>query len=198
VIDVMYDPDRFKGMITLIIWLVILGVLGVGGFFAYQQKDMLKEKGPRWYAMIKKHLPKRIQERLPLTEEEFMEKRIKEAKQKEDRNYFTEIVDVMKKLDKSDIDIEKRLSSEGLSKEEIDATLVAYEQEKKVTDTIQHEENVLDMIKSMSKESGDVFRNLKSEGFSENELREAFKELSDAVQEKEEDVKKKAGVKDEE
>ncbi|MFT4310119.1 MAG: hypothetical protein ACMXYC_00630 [Candidatus Woesearchaeota archaeon] len=200
------------------LWIVLLFLtvsIGFGGYYVKKHPDILHHKKKKeliqkasvkqqihdtithWYEIIKPKLPKKIAQKLPLTQKEKDAIAQKEAKDSEERNYFEEIVGIMKSMDKTDLEIKERLHSEGLDEQQIEKVLESYEASDKIYKAIDHEEKVLHLLKDIGSETSDVFKKLKNMGYSDEELREATKELSEAVNIKEAELKKQAGIEEE-
>jgi hypothetical protein len=198
VVDIVYAPGRGKFWIMLFVWLIILGVLGGGGYFVFMNRTKVFGVVGTDYMKVKDKLPGKLQKFLPMTKQEKEEKLRTERKEKKERNYYEELVSIMKSLEKSDQEVSERLHSEGLSDGEIERVLADFESDQKVERSIKHEEDVLGLIKDISDPTGDIFKKLRDEGYSQEQLQEALSELSHDVEDKEKLLKKKAGKEDEE
>ncbi|MFW5746752.1 MAG: hypothetical protein ACOCWQ_04360 [Nanoarchaeota archaeon] len=192
--SIIYRPGLAKKIIVWVILLAVLGGLGYGIYYGITNREELEEKVKSGMNNMRSHLPASIQKMLPKTADQIAEERSKAERQNQERNYYEEIVSIMKAMDKSDEDITNRLNQEGLTESQISQVLDDYEKSQKIQQNIKHEEDVLGLLKDIGDQSSDVFKKLKDHGYSDTQINESISELAKEIEEKEREIKKDAGL----
>jgi hypothetical protein len=194
VVDILYEPGKYKMLIFILVFMVIIGGIGAGGYYGYLYRSSLVDFSKVCYGKIKTKIPAKYQKMLPKTKAEREAEADEADTAKKETDYFSEMVSIMKSMGKSDEEIAKRLMKEGLTRDQVNDVLDSYEESQKVQSSIKHEEDVLDLLKDVSDESGDVFKKLRDHGFSEEKVRDAMAELAHNIEDKENEIKKDAGL----
>ena len=114
-------------------------------------------------------------------------------KQVEAKNFVhvAEVVKIMKGLGKDDDEIAKRLEAEGYNKGEINELFKRVAEQMDASQTLEKEEKFMKLMKDLDSDVGAVRNKLKQDGFTDAEIKEAFKQAEEEILKKRDDLDKK-------
>ncbi|MFW6231013.1 MAG: hypothetical protein ACOC32_03230, partial [Nanoarchaeota archaeon] len=175
---------------TFMTFVIIFGVIGGLGFAAYTYRSQVVAA-----------LPDAVRSRLPSAlvaaagggaspgdkNVHPMEKKV-EAK---NFVHLAEVVKIMKGLGQDDDAISDRLQSEGYSKGEINELFKRVAEEMEAEDSLEKEDKFMKLMKDLDSDVGAVRNKLKQDGFTDAEIKEAFKQAEDEILKKRETLDKK-------
>ena len=105
--------------------------------------------------------------------------------------HLAEMIKIMKGLGKDDDEIAKTLEGEGYSKEEVSELFDRVQDELDAEQTLGKEERFMKLMKDLDADAGAVRTKLKQDGFTDAEIKEAFKQAEEDILKKREELDKK-------
>jgi len=112
--------------------------------------------------------------------------------------HLLELIRIMRNMGKDDDVIKDKLKKEGFPEEEIDTTFKDLSKIEEKEEKIEKEKNILKIMESLEKDRDQVVKKLKEDGFTDDKIDAAFKEIEDEAREKEAELEKKEGTAEEE
>lgn len=109
------------------------------------------------------------------------------------RETMMDIISIMQSMDKSEQEVIARLESEGYARPLIMGLIDELRVVQQKVSSIKSEDKVIGIIQGLDGQMDVVTKVLKEKGYSENDIRDAFKELSASTSEKEKKLRKEAG-----
>ena len=191
-VSVMVDHEarRSFSFVGLFFTLVLIfGILGAVGYVASTQKSVLINALPD---SIKSKLPAALS--TPSAGASGVDpddKNKHPMERKVDTKNFVhvaEIVKIMKGLGKDDDEISKKLQSEGYSRGEINELFTRVQEEMDAEVSLEKEDKFMKLMKDLDSDVGAVKNKLKQDGFTDNEIREAFKQAEEDIMKKRKDL----------
>jgi hypothetical protein len=182
-IDVMVNLQSKKSRAALISFLITmtltLGMLGGAGYLGYLYKDKL-------VAMIPPSLAAKFNILTP-TQAKAGEKKV------ESKNFLhiAELIKIMMGLGQDEDEINKRLKSEGYNDGEIAEVMARVKDEMDNEDVLEKEDKFLKLMKSLEMDVGATRSKLKQEGYTDQEIQEAFKQSEEEITKKQKAIKQK-------
>jgi hypothetical protein len=186
--------SSFMGL--LFTFAIVFGILGGGGFLLYSRKDQVIAMLPD---EIRKKLPAALTASAagatagpggaPVDDKNahHMEKKV-EAK---NFVHVAEIIKIMKGLGQDDDEISKRLQGEGYNRGEINELFTRVQEEMDAETTLEKEDKFMKLMKDLDADVGAVRTKLKQDGFTDTEIKEAFKQAEEEILTKRTDLDKK-------
>ncbi|MFP4111566.1 MAG: hypothetical protein ACLFPQ_05400 [Candidatus Woesearchaeota archaeon] len=176
-IEATQKRASFVGLI--IIFTIVFGTLGAGGYFAYQNKEKL-------IALIPPQIAAKFN-MLPSVKTGGDEEKV------DSKNYLhvAELIKIMVGLGQDEDEITKRLKSEGYNDGEINEVFERVKEEMETEEVLEKEEKFMKLMKSLEMDVGTTRSKLKQEGFTDAEIQEAFKQTEDEITKKEKEIKQK-------
>ena len=114
------------------------------------------------------------------------------------RATMMDIISIMQSMDKSEPEIIAKLESEGYARPLVEGLIEELRNVQQKVTSIKREDTVLGIIHGLDSEIDVMTKVLKDKGFSENDIREALKELSTDTDSKEKKLRAEAGLGDNE
>ncbi|MFP4656187.1 MAG: hypothetical protein ACLFNK_01255 [Candidatus Woesearchaeota archaeon] len=172
-------------------FVVVFGLMAGTGYLAYSKRSTIISALPD---SVKSKLPENIVSSSMATEASSkddtnhpMEKKVKA------KNFvhLAEVIKIMKGLGKDDDEISKKLENEGYSKAEVNELFERVQDELDAEQTLGKEERFMKMMKDLDSDAGAVRTKLKQDGFTDSEIKEAFKQAEEEIIKKRTDLDKK-------
>lgn len=192
-----YEAKRSLGSLfgMFFTFALVFGLLGGGGYLLYLRReqvvgmlpDALKEKLP---AALTAGLGTTVASGSGAVDDKnanHMEKKI----QAKNFVHVAEIVKIMKGLGQDDDEISKRLQSEGYNRGEINELFTRVQEEMDAEQTFEKEDKFMKLMKDLDADVGAVRNKLKQDGFTDSEIKEAFKQAEEEILTKRTDLDKK-------
>ena len=187
----MSDARAFSFDGLFIMFVIIFGLISGFGYYAYTKRSMIISALPD---SVKSKLPDNmISASVGVTSPSNekvnhpMEKKVKA------KNFvhLAEMIKIMKGLGKDDDDIINTLENEGYSKAEINELFEKVQDELDAEQTMEKEERFMKLMKDLDSDAGAVRTKLKQDGFTDAEIKEAFKQAEEDILKKRTELDKK-------
>ncbi|MFT4312100.1 MAG: hypothetical protein ACMXYF_02625 [Candidatus Woesearchaeota archaeon] len=163
----------FTWLIILILIIVIVGGIGTGVYYFKDSLSLPTIKG--------------------LSLSSFSGKKTSAIDGKYKKNMI-EIVSVMKRLDKTDDEIQEKLKAQGFPDGAIVTLMNDVSEIEEKLATVKHEDTVLEIVKQLNADSDIIIKMLKDKGFKENDINQALKEIATDTDKKDKQLRKDAGL----
>lgn len=197
-IELEVSPKKSGSIWTKLIVIVVifLALLGIWYYLEKRpkgdgekaNKKTFQESITDFKKELRSVLPEKYHKYVPKSAAEIAAEK-KAMKEEIQKSHLKDMVVVMKKLDKSEQEIQAKLSKEGLSETEVTEIIRQVNLDQKLQDSLSSEEEALKIVQSLDKNSS-AKSNLKEQGFSDDSINEAFEELQNSLMKKEEELKK--------
>lgn len=197
-VDVVYQPKQRNAFVGLLLtFILVFGLLGGSGYALYTYRTQIIAKLPK---AITSKLPESITgQAVPGLEDTGLEfskdlKNLHPMEKKITAKNFVhvaELIKIMKGLGKDDEEISQRLETEGYSKGEVTSLFKRVTEEMDTEDELVKEEKFMKLMKGLDQDTGTVRNKLKQDGFTDDEIKEAFKQAEDNISKKRGDLDKK-------
>lgn len=163
----------------IITFTLVLGTMGGAGYLAYLYRDKL-------ISMIPPQLAAKLNILSP-TQAKGIEKKVPAKSYL----HIAELIKIMIGLGQDEDEIIKRLKHEGYSDGEIAEVFTRVKDEMESEDVLEKEEKFMKLMKSLEMDVGATRSKLKQEGFTDQEIQEAFKQTEAEINKKEKTIKQK-------
>ncbi|MFW5852570.1 MAG: hypothetical protein ACOCUR_00915 [Nanoarchaeota archaeon] len=183
------DGERSFSVFGLFfVFIIVFGVLGAAGYLVMGYKSKIISYLPE---SIKSKIPQELLSSSGVASVDESKKHPMEKKV-DVKNFvhIAEIVKIMKGLGKDDDEISKRLLNEGYSRGEINEVFNRVQEEMDAQTTLVKEDKFMKLMKDLDSDVGAVRNKLKQDGFTDAEIREAFKQAEEEITKKKTELDK--------
>ena len=178
----------FMGLFFTLI--IVFGILGGVGYVASSYKSELLNMLP---SSLKSKLPATLFSSASVSSGDDDKNKHPMEKKVDAKNFVhvAELVKIMKGLGKDDDEISKKLQTEGYSRGEINELFKRVQEEMDAELSLEKEDKFMKLMKNLDSDVGAVRNKLKQDGFTDNEIREAFKQAEEEIMKKRTELDKK-------
>ncbi len=188
-VSIGYEAARsfsFGGLFFTFI--IIFGLMGGMGYMAYSNKSAIVSALPE---PIKSKLPNTMASSMESSGDGKVNHPMEKKVKAKNFVHLAEMIKIMKGLGKDDDEITKKLEAEGYSKTEVNELFERVQDELDATQTLGKEERFMKLMKDLDADTGAVRNKLKQDGFTDIEIKEAFKQAEEDILKKREELDKK-------
>ena len=176
----MDDMRSFSFMGLFFTFTLVFGVIAGAGYFAYSNKSTVISMLPD---SIKSRLPDAAGASTPSSGSADGGSGHPLEKKVNAKNFVhvAELIKIMKGLGKDDDEISKKLETEGFSNAEIGELFNRVQDEMDSEQSLEKEDRFMKLMKDLDSDVGAVKNKLKQDGFTDTEIKEAFKQAEEDI-----------------